>query len=257
MSSMGIEVEALADLYCRQLKLPEVRSCYRSLAREAQETGKAPAAFLAACLAQELEARRENRLRQRLKKAKFPTVKTLAEFDFTVIPKLPKTKVLALADGGFVARRENVVCMGPAGTGKSHVGIALGAAAIQAGHKVRFTTAVTLSQELLLAHQEARLPRYLRSWQSTDLVIIDEIGYIGLGPGAPLLFQFCADRYEKASLLLTSNLEFGRWTEIFGDPTLTAALLDRLTHHAHILIFDGQSYRFRQSLEAQDNSSPN
>ncbi|HQG54739.1 MAG TPA: ATP-binding protein, partial [Thermoleophilia bacterium] len=124
---------------------------------------------------------------------------------------------------------------------------AIGMAAIYAGFRVRFTTAITLAQELLAAADEHRLPRYLKGWRSADLAIVDELGYLPLGPGAPLLFQFFAERYESGSVLVTSNLEFSRWSEVFGDATLTAALLDRFTHHSHILLFEGESYRFRES----------
>ena len=120
-------------------------------------------------------------------------------------------------------------------------------AAIYAGARVRFTSAVALSQELLAAADEHRLPRYLRSWRSADLVIVDELGYLPLGPGAPLLFQFFAERYEAGSVLVTTNLEFSRWGEVFGDATLTTALLDRLTHYSQVLLSEGESYRFRES----------
>ena len=145
--------------------------------------------------------------------------------------------------------KENVICLGDAGTGKTHVAIGLGISAIQAGYRVRFVSALCLAQELLQAQQEYRLPRYLRGWQKVDLVVLDELGYLGLGPGGPLLFQFCAERYERGSVLITSNLDFSRWVEVFGDATLTAALLDRLTHHSHILLFQGESHRFRESRQ--------
>lgn len=124
-------------------------------------------------------------------------------------------------------------------------------AAIAAGYRVKFVQVVNLVQELLQANAEYRLPKHLKAWQKVDLVICDELGYIGLGPGGPLLFQFLAERYERGSVIVTSNLEFSRWGEVFGDATLTAALLDRLTHPAHILLFNGQSYRFKESRERQ------
>lgn len=241
--------EALVEVYCRELKLPGMRQGFRAIAREATDQGKLPASFLAACLAHELESRRERRLATHLQQARFPVVKTLDTLDFSVLPDLPKLKVLSLAEGHFVKAHENVICLGNSGTGKTHTAIALGLSAIQAGHRVRFITAMQLTQELLLAQQEMRLPRYLKTWNKVDLVIIDELGYIGLGPGGPLLFQFCSDRYERGSLLITTNLDFSRWTEVFGDATLTAALLDRLTHHAHILLFNGESHRFRESQQ--------
>lgn len=174
-------------------------------------------------------------------------MKTLSDFDFATIPELPKAKVLALADGHFIPHRENLLCLGPSGTGKTHIAIALGVAAIEAGYRVRFIRTVTLAQELLQAQQELRLNRYLKSWKKFDLAICDEFGYLELGPGAPLLFQFIAERYEAGSVAITSNLDFSRWEEILGDAALTTALLDRLTHRAQILVFKGESYRFRES----------
>ena len=239
--------EALLDNYLRDLKMPGLKRTYRSLAREAFEQSKHPLDFLSACLATEADSRREHRLQAHLRSARFPMVKTLDAFDFSAIPSLPKPKVLDLARGEFIRAKEDVVCLGGSGTGKTHIAIAIGLTAIAAGYRGRFIQAITLAQELLQAQQEYRLPKYLKAWQSVDLVIADELGYLGLGPGGPLLFQFCADRYERGSLLITSNLEFSRWGEVFGDATLTSALLDRLTHHSTVLVFDGESYRFRES----------
>jgi DNA replication protein DnaC len=241
--------QGMIDLYCKELKLPGLRRAYPALAREATNHGHSYPSFLAACLSQEIASRREHRLATRLRLARFPATKTLQSFDFQLLPSLPKPKVLALAEGSFIKARENVICLGDAGTGKTHVAIGLGISAIQAGYRVRFISALTLAQELLQAQQEYRLPRYLRSWHSVDLVVLDELGYLGLGPGGPLLFQFCAERYERGSILITTNLDFARWAEVFGDATLTAALLDRLTHHAHVLLFQGESHRFHESRQ--------
>ncbi|MGO0122932.1 IS21-like element helper ATPase IstB [Desulfothermobacter acidiphilus] len=243
--------EALVDLYCKELRLPGLKRAYRDIAREALAQGRTPVDFLAACLAQELASRRESRIRARLTQARFPAPKTLDAFDFTLLPELPKAKVLHLAKGEFIKKKENVILLGNSGTGKTHVAIGLGIAAIAAGYRVRFIPVVDLAQELLQAEQEYCLPKYLKGWQKVDLVIADELGYINLGPGASLLFQFCAARYERGSMVITTNLEFSRWTEVFGDATLTGALLDRLTHHAHILLFKGESYRFRESQQRQ------
>jgi len=242
-------LEAQVDLYCRELKLPGIRRVYREMARDSLDKGLEPTQFLAACLAQELESRKERRLQNLLKYARFPVSKTLDTFDFTQIPSLPKAKVLKLAGGDFIRARENVICVGSTGTGKTHIAIALGMAAIQENYRVRFISAMQLSQELLQAQEELRLPRYLKTWAKVDLAIVDELGYLGLGTGGPLLFQFCAERYESGSLMMTTNLEFSRWGEVFGDATLTSALLDRLTHHVHVLSFNGESYRFRQSTQ--------
>jgi len=240
-------VAAQVELYAQELKMPGLRTHFQEIAREARTNGESHEAYLVACLRAEIESRREHRLQDRLKQARFPQRKTLEEFDFTLVPSVPKEEIIHLGTAEFVSARENVIFLGASGTGKTHLAQAIGQAAIYAGVRVRFTSAVVLAQELLAAQDEHRLPRYLKSWHKTDLVIVDELGYLGLGPGGPLLFQFFAERYEKRSVLVTSNLEFSRWSEVFGDPVLTAALLDRLTHHSHILVFEGESYRFRES----------
>lgn len=242
---------AMVDMYCKDLRLPGLRKAHLSVAREAVDNNHSPTRFLAACLEEESKSRQQSRLQAYTRQAKFPSPKGLKDFDFTAIPSLPKAKVLGLAEANFVRDRENVVCMGGSGTGKSHLAIALGTAAIVAGYRVRFISVMQLVQELLLAEAEYRLPRYLRTWDKFDLVILDELGYVSLSHGGPLLFQFCAHRYEQGSLLITTNLEFSRWDEVFHDTTMTTALLDRLTHHSHILLFDGESYRFRESQRRQ------
>jgi DNA replication protein DnaC len=238
---------AMIDIYCKELKMPGMRRAYAALAREAVNSNHSVLQFLSACLSEEVTSRQQSRLQTYTRQAKFPAQKTLQEFNFTSIPSLPKSKILSLAEGNFIRDKENVVCMGGSSTGKTHVSIALGLAAIAAGYRVKFTPVMQLIQELLQAEAEYRLPRYLRSWDKFDLVILDELGYVSLAQGGPLLFQFCADRYEKGSILITTNLEFARWTDVFHDATLTTALLDRLTHRSHILLFEGESYRFRES----------
>jgi len=241
-------VEARVDLACGQLRMPGLGQQYRSLIRDALELNMDHLNFLAVCLEHEILKKQEQKQLYLLRQAKFPIPKTLQEFQFKRIPKLPKMKVEQLAKGTFVTNRENVICIGKPGTGKSHIAIALGMGAMQQGHRVRFTPVMQIIQELQLAEAEYRLPRYLKTWDKYDLVILDELGYIPLGEGGKLLFQFISQRYEYGSLIITSNLEFSRWVEVFGDPSLTTALLDRLTHHSHILMFDGESYRFRERL---------
>lgn len=238
---------AMIELHCKELKMPGLRRAYEALAREAMDSNHSMLRFLSACLSEEITSRQQSRLQAYTQQAKFPTQKTIQDFDFTAIPSLPKTKILSLAEGQFIRDKENVVCMGGSGTGKTHLSIALGYAAVAAGYRVRFIPVMQLVQELLQAENEYRLPRYLRTWDKFDLVILDELGYVSLAQGGPLLFQFCADRYEKGSILITTNLEFARWTDVFHDVTLTTALLDRLTHRSHILLFEGESYRFRES----------
>ncbi|QQE81540.1 IS21-like element helper ATPase IstB [Alicyclobacillus sp. SO9] len=242
---------AMIDIHCKELKMPGLRKAYAALAREAIDKNHSALQFLSACLSEEATSRQQNRLLTYTRQAKFPAQKTLQDFDFSAIPALPKAKIVGLAEGQFIRDKENVVCMGGSGTGKTHMSIALGMAAITAGYRVRFISVMQLIQELLQAESEYRLPRYLRTWDKFDLVILDELGYVSLEQGGPLLFQFCAHRYEKGSLLITTNLEFARWTDVFHDATLTTALLDRLTHHSHILLFEGESFRFRESQSRQ------
>lgn len=239
--------EAIVDIYLKELKLPGMRSSYRAVLREATEKAKSPLEFLVACLEVEIETRQANRLKSRLREARFTTLKALSDFDFSLIPKLDKLKVTSLCGGDFVGEKENAVLIGSSGTGKTHIATSIGLGAIEAGCRVRFVGALTLCQELELAKTEHRLPKYLKSYDKFDLVIIDELGYLGLGTGGQLLFQFLAERYEQRSVVITTNLEFARWTEVFSDTALTAALLDRLTHHCHVVVFDGESYRFKQS----------
>jgi len=244
---MTVALEQQIDENAQTLKMPGLRKVFREKAREAAGSGLSPLGYLGACLGAEISNRQENELRRNLTAARFPVVKTLDTFDFTALPSLSREKIRDLSGGRVWGERENVLLVGQVGTGKTHIAIALGIQAIKAGFRVRFVTAPALIQELLLAEKETRLARFLKQWSRFDLVIIDELGYVSLGPGGPLLFQFCSDRYERGSLLITSNLEFSRWSEVFGDPSLTTALLDRLTHHAHVLVFQGESYRFRES----------
>jgi len=244
-------MEARIELACGQLRMTGLEQQYRDLVRDAADSNMDHLTFLAACLEQEVHKRQELKQLSLLRQAKFPMPKTLQEFQFAKIPKLPKMKVEQLAQGSFVTRRENVICIGKTGRGKSHISVAIAMGAMQEGHRVRFVSVMQLIQELQLAESEYRLPRYLKSWNKYDLVVLDELGYVPLGEGGKLLFQFISSRYETGSLIITSNLEFSRWVEVFGDPAITAALLDRLTHHSHILLFDGDSHRFRERL-AQD-----
>lgn len=244
--------EAVVDIYCKQLKLPGLKTHFRDLARDAMAQNQPPISFLAACLAKEVEIRAQKRLTTRLKQSRIPELKSLEGFDFTTIPKVPKNKLVSLAECKFVKDHENLICIGQSGTGKTHIATAIGISAIQQGYRVRFIKVSDLVQELLKAESEYRLPRYLKTWNKFDLVILDELGYINLGAGSPLLFQFCSERYEHGSLIITTNLEFGRWGEVFGDNALTVALLDRITHHAHVIPFVGESYRFKESRAKQN-----
>ena len=201
---------------------------------------------------------REQRLvERRIRAARFPTVKSLDSYDFTALPTLNKTLVLELARCEYLARRENVIALGNAGTGKSHIALGLGLAACQKGLAVGFITAAALVHELIEARDDKRLLRLQRQLAACQLLIIDELGYVPLSPtGAELLFEVFSQRYERGSVIVTSNLPFDEWTSVFGSERLTGALLDRLTHHVHILEMNGESYRLRQSKQRRRSPRP-
>jgi DNA replication protein DnaC len=235
------------DGHLRALHLPGMLARYRGLA---EDLGMPPAAYgwLEGALAAERASRDEHRLARNLKAARFPVVKELAGFDFTAQPSVSKARVEALASGQFIAAHEAVILVGNPGTGKTHALLGLGLEAIRSGYRVRFVTAAALVNELLLARQELRVPKVLKQYAAFDLVAIDELGYVPFSrEGAQLLFEFFADRYERRATALTTNLPFAQWPQLFGDETMTVALLDRLTHRCQVLAFNGESYRMRES----------
>ncbi len=200
----------------------------------------------------ELIERERRMIERRIKAAKFPATKSLDSFDFKAIPSLNKALTMELARCEFIERRENVIALGPSGTGKTHVALGLGLAACQKGLKVRFTTAAALVHELIEAADDRRLQRLQKQLVTQDLLIIDELGFVPLSKtGAELLFEVISQRYERGSIIITSNLPFDEWTEVFGSERLTGAILDRLTHHVHILEMNGDSFRLRQSRKAK------
>jgi len=191
-------------------------------------------------------------IERRIRQAKFPTVKSLDSFDFKAIPSLNKILVLELARSEYVDRHENIIALGNAGTGKTHIALGLGLAACQKGLSVGFITAAALVHELMEARDEKRLLRLQKQLAKYRLLIIDELGFVPLSKtGAELLFEVFSQRYERGSIMVTSNLPFDEWTEVFGSERLTGALLDRLTHHVHILEMNGESYRLNQSRKRQ------
>lgn len=233
----------------RLLRLPSVASCYQKLATEAASHNSSYEAYLLALLEQEAGQRERNRRQRRLREAHFPRLYTLDTYDFTLMPSLPKAKVLELARGDFLKQAANVILVGEIGTGKTHLATALGVALCEQGRRVRFFTAAGLITALLEAAEQHRLSRLEAQLLKLDLIILDELGFIPFSQqGAQMLFTFISQKYLQGSLLLTTNLAFADWTQVFGNERLTAALLDRLAHRAVILEFHGQSYRFRQSL---------
>jgi DNA replication protein DnaC len=240
--------DVLLAHHLRQLKLPTVLREYDKVARECARDGVDHPRYLLRLIELELIDRERRTIERRIKAAKFPAVKGFDTFDFTAIPGLNKMLVLELARCAFILRRENVLALGNSGTGKSHIALALGLAACQKGFTVAFTTAASLVNQLLEARDERRLLKQQRDLQAVQLLIVDELGYVPLSPtGAELLFEVFSQRYERGSTIVTSNLPFEDWTSILGSERLTGALLDRLTHHVHILTMNGDSYRLKQS----------
>ncbi|MDQ3930163.1 MAG: IS21-like element helper ATPase IstB [Chloroflexota bacterium] len=245
--------QAIIGEYLKRLKLPTMAREYVPLAREAEVGNVGYIEYLRALLEQEVRVREEHQRERRLKQASFPYDKRLEEFDFSVVRSIQKARVMELARGEFVKRRENLILLGPSGLGKTHLLIGLGRALCLAGHNVLFRTAASLANELELAQQELRIEKLQRYYRKYDLVLVDELGYLPVShTAAQLLFGFFSDRYERASIGLTTNLDFAHWTEVFGNERMTAALLDRLTHRSQILQLQGESYRFHQSLQSQN-----
>ena len=243
---------AIVSTYLKQLRLPAMARDASRLAGEAEQRGLGYLGYLQVLLEGEVAEREERQRRLRLKLAAFPYEKRLEDFDFSAVPTLPKTRLLELAQGAFLTQRENLLFIGASGLGKTHLLLGVGRALCLAGHRVLFRTAATLANELEVAHKELRLPRLLAHYRRFELVLVDELGYLPFSQqAAELLFQFFSDRHERASVGITSNLAFAQWTEVFGSERMTAALLDRLVHRSHILILEGESFRFRQSLQRQ------
>jgi len=234
----------------KRLKLPAMLRDYPECARQAQESKSSFESFLLDLATRELEQRQANQLKRRLKEAHFPVLKTLEGTDVGKWPALDAGQLRELCAGHWITRKENLALIGKHGTGKSHAATVLAVEACRQGHRVLFSTAAQLVQQLLEAREDKQLQRLFRRLQRFPLLLIDELGYIPFSePGAQLLFQVVADRYERASVLVTSNLPFAEWTKVFGDAQLTAALLDRLTHHCHIYEFDWESIRLAESLK--------
>jgi DNA replication protein DnaC len=223
---------------------------FEKLAREASAANENYEEYLLRLTEMEVATRSANALKARIKQANFPVHKDFETYDFSVMPSLPKPKILELARGEWIDQRENCCLLGQPGTGKTHLAIALGLAACRQGRRVRFFTAAGLVNRLEEAQKQYQLDRLLTQLDKADLLICDELGYLSFSrTGAELLFQVFADRYERASLLITSNLAFSDWGQVFQGERMTAALLDRLTHRCHIFEMNGESYRFRESMK--------
>jgi len=245
-------LEALVEAHARELHLPAIRTRFRALAAEALREQQTPLAYLAALLEAEVQERAERRERRRLLDARFPLIKRLEDFRFADNPKVPQATIAALAEGSWIDDRESVIFVGESGTGKTMLATALGVCACQQGHRVRFTTLAGLASELQEADSRKELARVVGRYSRIEVLLLDELGYLTLPDGAAeLVFQVISERNERGSLIVTTNLPFGDWTKVFPDPRLAKAVVDRITHRAHIIDTGTESWRFRHGLKRQ------
>jgi DNA replication protein DnaC len=248
--------QALLETYLRQLRLPTFAQNYQAFAQDAIRSDLSPERYLLALCQAEMEQREANRIERAIINAKFPVVKELASFDFRAVQGISKTRVLELAQGGYMSRAESIILIGNPGLGKTHIATGLALAACRQGKRVRFFGVASLVNDLLSAKHDLRLSKFMKPITKLDLVVLDELGFIPFSKdGGQVLFQLCSDLNERVSIIVTTNLRFADWNAIFGDEIMTTALLDRLTHKAHILEFIGESYRFRQRMQMEEQAT--
>jgi len=248
-----VALDARIQLMLSELKLPTIRVNFRKVADEVATAGGDYVTYLHAVLEEEVDHRRTRRVARRIKEARFRQVKQIADLDARALPKtLTIDRLNDLASGDYIASAMNIIAIGNSGTGKSHVSIALGVEACRQGRRVRFFTATELVCELQEAQENHSLHRYLRRFAKWEVVIIDELGYLPISePAAELLFQALSERHESGSVIVNSNLPFGEWAQIFKSERLAVALLDRITHRAHVLEMNGDSYRLASARRSK------
>ncbi len=244
----GVE-QATIRQHCKLLRMPTMGAQFAKLAEEAIQQKQTHLRYLEALLRAEVEEREQRAIQRRLVEAHLPRVKTLEEFDFSQAPKISANQVHQLAEGDYIARAEPVIFLGEAGTGKTHLATGLCVAACRQRRRGRFTTAAGLVNELVEAKHQNQLSRAMARWSRYELIVLDEMGYVPLAEiGAELLFQVIAERAERAAVILTTNLPFSEWPQVFPNARLCKALVDRVTDRAHILETGTESYRFRRTL---------
>jgi len=250
-----MQQNALLESYLRQLKLPSFAQNYAAIASDAARTDLSCERYLLVLCEAELAQRDANRVERCTAQARLPVLKELSQFDWSCVQGVSKTRVFELAQGGYIAHAEPILMIGNPGLGKTHVATGLALAACRQGRRVRFYHVATLVNDLIVAQHELKLSRFLALLCKQELLVLDEFGFIPFSrEGANLLFQLCSALYERSAIIITSNLKFGDWKNVLGEEHLAAALLDRLTHRAHILEFLGESFRFRQRLQQAERA---
>jgi DNA replication protein DnaC len=246
----------LLDTYLKSLRLPTFRANYRKVAEEAATADHSYDRFLLALAEMEVAQRERNRIARCIQGARFPVLKELADFDFSCLSAPSKQRILELANGTYIEHAEPIILIGNPGLGKTHIATGIALAACRQGLKVRFYNTAALVNELIIAQERQVLPKLFSRLLKHRLIVLDELGFIPFSTkGAHLIFQLCSTLYERVAMIVTTNLRFGDWTQVFGDEQLTGALLDRITHHAHILEFVGESYRFRERMEREQKKA--
>jgi DNA replication protein DnaC len=250
-------LEAVIHEHCRELKLAAFVREYPALCRRARDGARPYEEFLRELLEAEVTSRRQSTARRLLREARFPDVKTLDQVDWMALKGVSKPKILELASCQFIACAEAVIIAGPIGTGKTMLAIGLGVEATRRRYRVLFTRAADLVQSLLEARDERTLTRLQQRYEKVGLLIVDELGFVPFErAGGELLFNLLAQRYERRATIITTNLAFGEWVKVFSDEKLTTALLDRLTHHSHVLTTRGESYRSHKPVDHNGRPPP-
>jgi DNA replication protein DnaC len=251
---MSNKLTTYLESQMQALKLKGMLAHYQEVTEKASQNNLSYTEYLSLLFEEELKRKNEGTVKTKINKARFPFVKTLEEFDFSFQPSIREKEIIALGSLDFVEKRENIVFLGPPGVGKTHLSVALGIKACMAKFRVAFITAQKLLEELLLSAKDGSLLDKLLGYSRLNLLIIDELGYMPVTKEqANLLFRLVSMRYEKGSIILTSNYNFNEWGEIFSDQVVAAAIIDRLVHHARIFYINGTSYRLKGKLKAAND----